>query len=405
MKLSAVLPTFFVTSALGGVLAPAPTPLATKVVRDGLPTCSWIPSTSDPGTCTTDAPTMYTTAGPVMTSVASDPKVSCSYHAPDPDGGIYKPYCVCISDKSTETAPLFSIASPTIYSQSCEYSTWPGVTTSISTDLPPPTTNTKACMVCTPLGINEDNCQPITNCIAQAAVATVTVGSAPVHVGTLTGTALYTSVSKALESLCPPVTQTTTSTQCLETGEASIGGVSYVGSDEMLGSGSLVIKVPESGYNVTSMRDAMIASIALSMQASASGKNCFNVTYMVEQLKRRDGVLGYVDDVRNLFGLMEERDHPHPTKESKGMCNGAYFHTANYYNLFWRTAPQPGPTDFINALFTFEASNSEDFLCEFMDMLVDGLTLLAPEFAVGDVGIEEGIDALCCLADGACSKG
>jgi len=87
------------------------------------------------------------------------------------------------------------------------------------------------------------------------------------------------------------------------------------------------------------------------------------------------------------------------------MCNGAYFHTTNYYDPFWRTAPQPGPTDFINALFTFDASNSDQFLCEFIDKLADGLTVLAPEFAVEDVELEEGIDTLCCLADGGCSLG
>jgi hypothetical protein len=267
-------------------------------------------------------------------------------------------------------------------------------------------------MVCTPYAINEDNCNTIPNCSPQIAVATVTVGSAPVHVGTLTGVALYTAVSNALESLCPPVTQTTTSTQCSETGQAEIGGVPYVDPGESLDSGSLIVKVPTSGYNLTSLRDAMIASIALSIQTSATGKNCFNVTYEVEELKRRDGLLGWVDEAlrtsRRLLGFRDHlapRDRPYLSTEHMTMCNGAYFHTTNYYDPFWRTAPQPGPTDFINALFTFEASNNDQFLCEFIDMLVDGLTVLAPEFAVEDVELEEGIDTLCCLADGGCQLG
>jgi flagellar motor component MotA len=121
-----------------------------------------------------------------------------------------------------------------------------------------------------------------------------------------------------------------------------IRGVPYVDPGELLDSGSLIAKVPTSWYNLTSLRDAMIASIALSIQTSATGKNCFNVTYEVEELKRRDGLLGWVD----------------------------------------------------------EASNNDQFLCEFIDMLVDGLTVLAPEFAVEDVELEEGIDTMCCLADG-----
>ncbi|KAF4624529.1 hypothetical protein G7Y89_g13641 [Cudoniella acicularis] len=378
MKSSSVLLVFFVASALGGVLAPAPLP--TRVIRDASPACTWVPTTQDPGTCSADVLTMYTTAPPVVTSVPPDPNVACSYHKQDPDEGIDQLHC-------------------------------PGATTSVSADLPPPTTNINACMVCTPYPINGDNCNTIQNCTPQIAVATVTVGSAPVHVGTLTGAVLYTSVSNALESLCPPVTQTTTSTQCSVTGHADIGGIKYVDSSESLDTGSLVVKVPTSGYNVTSLRDAMIASIALFIQTSTTGSNCFNVRYTVEELKRRDGLLGWVDEAlrvpRSLldFGgheVLNPRDHPHPTKEQMTMCNGAYFHTANYYDPFWRTAPQPGPSDSINALFTFEASNSDQFLCEFLNMMVDGLTLLAPEFAVEDVELEEGINALCCLTDGGC---
>jgi hypothetical protein len=264
-------------------------------------------------------------------------------------------------------------------------------------------------MVCTPYAIYEDNCNTIPNCSLQIAVATVTVGSAPVRVGTLMGVALYTSVSNALESLCPPVTQTTSSTQCSETGQAEIGGIPYVDSGESLETGSLIVKVPTSGYNLTSLRDAMIASIALSIQTSATGKNCFSVTYNVEELKRRDGLLGWVDEglsmSRRLLGFQDQltpRDHPHLTTEEMAMCNGAYFHTTNYYDPFWRTAPQPGPTDFINALFSFEASNNDQLLYEFIDMLVDGLAVLAPELVVEDVELEEGIDTLCCLADGGC---
>ncbi|CZR54920.1 uncharacterized protein PAC_04805 [Phialocephala subalpina] len=372
MKPSSTLPVLFIAGTLGGVLAPAP--VSTMV---------------DPGTCSADVPTVYTTAPPVTTtSVAADPNVTCSYHEQEPGQGIGEPYCVCTSGQSTETAPLISIASPMIYSQKCEYSTWPGTTTSISTDLPPPTTNTRACMVCTPYAVNGDNCNTIPNCIPQVAVATVTVGSAPVH--------------------------TTTSTQCTETGQVKIGGIPCVDPEEFLDVRSLVVEVPTSGYNVTSLRDAMIASIALSIQVSATGSNCFKITYNVEQLKRRDGLLGWVDGVLRIprralsFGAIEylnPRDRPFETKETMTMCNGAYFHTGDYSDPYRRTGPEPGPSDFMNTLFTFQASNSDNFLCEFLDMLVDGLTLLAPEFAVEDVELEEGIDALCCLADGGCQLG
>lgn len=134
MKTSSAILAFLVTGTLGGVLAP--TPLATMVVRSALPTCSWNP-TQDPGTCSADIPTMYTTAPAATTTAPANINVACTYHESDPDEGIDRPYGVCTSGKSTETAPLICITSPTIYSQSCEYSTWPGATTSISTDLPP----------------------------------------------------------------------------------------------------------------------------------------------------------------------------------------------------------------------------------------------------------------------------
>lgn len=107
------------------------------------------------------------------------------------------------------------------------------------------------------------------------------------------------------------------------------------------------------------------------------------------------------------FGLsardLKGRDHPYPEREEKTMCSAAWFHTANYYNPFWRTATDPGPTDYINAEVSFHTSNSDDFLCSFLDALVDGLALVAPEFIVADVELEEGINAICCLADGTCS--
>jgi hypothetical protein len=268
--------------------------------------------------------------------------------------------------------------------------------------------------VCTPYTQFEDNCNNIPNCNPEIAVATITMGSAPVHVGTLTGVALYTAVSEALELLCPSVTQTTTSTQCTATGQIPIGNIPYVSPDHSLEYGSLVVQVPTSGYNIISLRNAMIASISLSIQASATGSNCFKQTYEVMELKRRDGLLGWIDNVpRYSPSLLGLSDHGHlNSRDNDGklsthdetitLCNAAYFHSADYSDPFWRLAAEPGPSDFIEALFTFNFSNSGNFFCEFLDMLSDALTLVAPEYAVADVEAEEAIDSLCCLADGGC---
>lgn len=368
------------------------------------------------GNSTEMAPTTLSTTSTASTS-SSSPAVtqfSCYMQDPEPSEGENSAVCVCEDSKTTISAPLLSIPSSefTIYSQSCEYSTWPEATTTMTNALGEATTNTRLCQVCTPYAINEDSCQTIPGCIPQVAAASVTVGSKPVHVGTLTGTDLYTSVSDALVSLCPTPSQTSSATQCDETGSVSIGGIEYVDQDS-LQTGSLVVQIPTSGYNDSTILMAMINSIAMSIQNSAtstSGNNCFTVHYEIEELKRRG--LGFWDlysSAMNRLGLrdgdLNSRDHPIPMRQHKTMCNAAWFHTAEYYNPFWRTARDPGPTDYINAEVSFHASNNDDFLCSFLDALVDGLALVAPEFIVADVELEEGINALCCLADGTCSSG
>jgi hypothetical protein len=70
-----------------------------------------------------------------------------------------------------------------------------------------------------------------------------------------TGTALYTSVSNALASICPPVTQTTSSTVCSQT-SVVINKIPYEDAANGLDEGELVVSVEDSSYNVTSLRDA-----------------------------------------------------------------------------------------------------------------------------------------------------
>ncbi|KAJ4418788.1 hypothetical protein N0V82_005353 [Gnomoniopsis sp. IMI 355080] len=363
-------------------------------------------------TASTDAPPtslpLGITASASSSTAPAVTEFSCSMQEPDPDGGLVSALCVCKDSSSAISAPLMSIASSalTIYSQSCEYSTWPATTTSESVALPAPTTNIKMCEVCTRVNVNGDVCNTIPGCTKQVAVASLTVGSKPVHVGTLTGTDLYTSVSHAIASLCPTPSQTQSSTQCDETGSVSIDGIEYV-SEDSLETGSLEVQIPTSGYNDSTILQAMINSIATSVKNSAgSANNCFTVDYTVEELKRRGLTFRDVyESTLNFAGLggLVQRDHPYPVQEHKTMCNAAWFHTVEYYGEFWRSAAEPGATDYLNAEVTFHTSNSDNFLCEFLDDLVDALIIIEPEFAVGDVELEESINAICCLEDGSCS--
>lgn len=364
-------------------------------------------STGSVSACSAGSSTS-TTSGSSSTSAPS-PSItnfSCSMQEPDPDAGKSVGLCVCKDSTTTISAPLISIPSSklTIYSQSCEYSTWPASTTTMSNDLGGPTTNSKLCQICTPYALNEDNCHkiPEPTCFPQVAAANVTVGSTPVHVGTLTSKSLYTSVSNALESLCPTVSQTTSAIQCDETGTAHIDGVPYVDSDS-LATGELVVKVLTSEYNSSQIRTAMINSVATSIEKSASGNNCYTADYVVEELKRGLSARDLYHSALGYFGLGQSdlirRDHPYPVSESETMCNAAGFFSVNYYNQYWRSAPEPGPTDFMDVEVSFESSESSDFVCEFLDLLLDGLAIVEPEFVVEDLELEEGINALCCEGD------
>jgi hypothetical protein len=64
----------------------------------------------------------------------------------------------------------------------------------------------------------------------------------------------------------------------------TINDIDYADADKLLQSGQLVVKVAVSGYDVTSLRDAMIHAAALIAQNSATGSNCYSAQYEAEQL-------------------------------------------------------------------------------------------------------------------------
>ncbi|KAL9092836.1 MAG: hypothetical protein Q9165_004254 [Trypethelium subeluteriae] len=216
----------------------------------------------------------------------------------------------------------------------------------------------------------------MSNCFPQTPEATVQVGSSPVHVGTLTGDSLYSSISNAIESICPTVSQTESKTSCA-TDSVSIDNIPYV-SGGFLSQGSLVVKVDSSAYNETSLRDAMIRSAALTAQHSTTGNNCYTQQYTVEELMRLD-----------------RRDHPYPVQEKMTMCNAASFAGVQYYSEFWRTAPEPGSTDYIDASWEFETGPMDNFACDFLEELISALGIVQPEFAVGATRLAKAVDAVC----------
>ncbi|KAI9758154.1 MAG: hypothetical protein M4579_003187 [Chaenotheca gracillima] len=337
---------------------------------------------SDFGSATAVITTGPMTTGPTTTPPGATP--SCSMRNQDPDQGINSAYCVC--DESI-TLPLQAAPTTAMETESCHYTTIP-TTAHITTKptLGPVTTDLKGCQVCTPVVNNEDSCSTIDGCIVKTGAVTVQAGSSPVHVGTLTGTQLYTSISNALETLCPSPTQTTGMTAC-STDSVDIEDVPYVNAG-FLSQGKLVVTVEASQYNMSSLRDAMIKSAALTAQNAATDKNCYDQKYDVESIIKRDVSPRWLPRIFR-------RDHPHAEQEIETWCNTVGFAGVNYYNPYWRAQPSPGATDYIDAHWTFETGPGGDFVCGLLEGLVDALAIVQPEFAVGDIELGEAIDVIC----------
>ncbi|KAI1781439.1 hypothetical protein F4818DRAFT_436630 [Hypoxylon cercidicola] len=349
-----------------------------------------------------------TTPKPTQTTAAP----SCYLQEEDPDAGINTEYCVC--DKS-RTLPLLTLSSPVLISSSCSYTSLPTqVTTkvtnrdaapitrhpkamitpgpslddrdiSVHTGFDSTTTNSKYCQVCSRVENNENACSSIQGCFAKTGAVTIEAGTSSVHVGTVTGTQLYSSVSSALEKICP--TPSAKGDTSCSGDTVSIGGVPYVDAGSLNKGGELVVSVESSRYNESSIRDALIKSAAAAAQNAATGKNCYEQTYSVEILKRSwlsSWMPGFL-----------RRDHPYPKQEKATWCNTVGFVGPHYYNPWWRLAPNPGATDYIDAHWEFEKPGGGDFDCAILEGLVDAFAFIQPEFAVGDIELGEVIDIVC----------
>lgn len=161
---------------------------------------------------------------------------------------------------------------------------------------------------------------------------------------------------------------------------------------EYLDYGTLGIQVEASQYNVTSLRDAMINSAALAIQQSATGSNCYDMKYVRDDLNKRS----QTSWMGSIFGL-ESRDHASISDHTMNVCNAMGFVGINYFTPYWRLAAEPGATDFLDVRYNFNPIGG-DFLCDFIQDLIDGLAVVAPEFAVEDIELGEAIDAVCTSA-------
>ncbi|KAI0123271.1 hypothetical protein BJ170DRAFT_104251 [Xylariales sp. AK1849] len=346
------------------------------------------------------------------TSVTSNtqPVPSCTMQMEDPDQGINTEYCVC---DGTRTLPFLTITPQVVMIKSCDYTTLPPKDTkraamatvtppvatitpaatlqqrdlTISTGFGPPTTDSKHCQVCTQVVNNEDSCSSMTDCIVQTGAVTIEVGTSSVHVGTLMGTALYTSVSSALEKICP--TPTSSGFTSCKTDTVSISKIPFVEDDLLSNSGELQVSVESSTYNISSIRTALIKSVAMAAQQAATGKNCYTQQYLVSILSGRSWLGSLVPS------FMRRGDYLPPQEESATWCNTVGFAGPQYYNPWWKLQSQPGPSDYMDVHFQFHKAGGGDFDCAILEGAAGALAVLAPEFAIGDIGLEEAIGIAC----------
>lgn len=201
--------------------------------------------------------------------------------------------------------------------------------------------------------------------------ATLQVGKQKVNVGTLTGGALYTSLSSALDKLCPTPTENSY-TECA-TDSVKINKIEYIGDEKALETnGYLEVFVQNSNYNNSDLRTAMINSIARTAVFTANGTNCYEADYEKEL---------FYDHVHE----MERYNTTH--------CNAAQAANAEYFD-----GTNSGITDNINAYWNFhiDYDAGAEFVCElFIDSIELALAEFAPEFEVAGVELGDEIRAAC----------
>lgn len=204
----------------------------------------------------------------------------------------------------------------------------------------------------------------------------VTIGMNKVLVGTLTGTELYTSISNALETLCP--TPTSGSTVTVPAGTHTINGIVYqTGESDPDHDGELLVSIDTGVYSDAKIRSAMIQSSAQAFSKSATGSNCWNQTW--EHV------------------AYHEASHP----EHIPVCNAGNFAGVHY----WGSVPFKGPSlpntgsQWIEPHIGFGIKQGSEFMCDFIEALDAALMIIAPEYALAETEVGVAIQSICDAAE------
>ena len=351
--------------------------------------CNLSPTNGLPPICLGSFPTTLSSSnGPPNTPssppstppaiLAPTPTPTCYQQDGDPGLGTKQQGCICNVGTVTKTLPILSGA--TAYSASCAYTDLDAATIAITANFGPPITSQQICSVCSPTVNHGATCTSILNCTPAVPSVTVQVGTSPVPVGTLTSSALFTSISSALSVLCVPSTTLNpppSITACDETTKITISNIAFVENNRFDDRGELIIQVDSSGYNDSSILGTLIGVAAQSFVSSATGQNCNESVWVdgggAPAIRRWGDAL--LDD--STSDLVERADIPTPpsTQQSATMCYMSDFASPQYYGPYWRQASSPGPQDYIDVSIGFAVAPTPNmkFICGFIEALIEAV--------------------------------
>lgn len=204
-------------------------------------------------------------------------------------------------------------------------------------------------------------------CTPQSTLTSLNFGTSGITVGTLTGSALYTSVTAALDKACSPPAYVTSSGNFTCNAEATItvaSNIGYVVDQEYFEDGELTMQVDLGEYQDLDFYNLAKTAIG-GGAANSSTYNCGNQTVQVDTC---------VENAEN-----------HKTCDSH-QANQTICKTA----AFWEVSlsnPQLGSNGFSQATneisvdFGFKLGADSQFSCKFLEELVEFIELVVDGIA------------------------
>jgi len=142
--------------------------------------------------------------------------------------------------------------------------------------------------------------------------------------------------------------------------------------------GDLIVQVVVSQYSSTSLRDALIESIALTANNSAAGSNCHDLRYTEDVPLKRDpsGWDSPLVNLRRWLGLkigigdVEKREGIRPFHGTTTHCDTGHFVAANYLPPSFWVDKNWGEMDYIYMEWRFDGhGGNRPWYCDFLEAL------------------------------------